>query len=373
MEKDNFKEALVSLMVKDDPEEWKKLLKSNDIKQFVLSLERPVNLSYLHFIREGLEDNLTLKQIKVMENLYPSERQIIKKAFLEKKPEEDIILVAKSGLYEEDMKAICSVMDKGKTKGLIKIFDDCYYARDQREQIIMGIQQDLSINKVKLYAMGNFSANSMGNIRKLLVAGYPVKKVKLLLNENFDTDCIRVLADAIRDDLSYAKLKTMANPDYEFYKMEEIKSCYDLGMSLEQVSKYLELEYYQIEGIMECYTGKYPKGFEKYCINSDFSGDQLGAIKIAYAKGLLDSQIELFAKPKYSAEAMNLMIKYICDGFTEPQLNLIISAAEEPKKMNKIAQAFYKGLGIEAVNEILNSSAKQDIQDKQELLNMISN
>lgn len=352
------KEILADLMAEDNFNSWMKLLKRDDVKNYILSLDTDqIFRGDMKFIRTCIRKKIKFEHINLMLSYTEDTRDAILEAFLRNYYDQDVELILKSGLGAYRVELLCQLVEYEKTKELIPILKRDFTI-EQINQICLGVKESLDIKQIKLYAKPEIPAPSMKLIRILLQEKYPLNKIKLLGSGKLKYHTVSKLYTLVKKGISYDELKVLANPDCSIHAIDAMVDCLDKGMKLDDVRKIAHLEYYQIQAILHAYVLKYPAWFKEYCMDTRYSKEQFEQIWRAYTHGIEQSKIEIMANPEYSSEVMRMLTNCFKAHYTDEQINLLVSIAKDTDKFTEVVVAIFNGESEDRIKEIIDTVSK---------------
>ena len=352
------KEILADLMAEDNFNSWMRLLKRDDVKNYILSLDPDqIFRGDMKFIRNCIRKKIKFEHINLMLPYTEDTREIILEAFLKRYYDQDVELVLKSGLEDFKIEKLCELVENEKTKELIPVLKKDFSLL-QVYEIYSGVIDSLDIKQIKLYAKPDMTVPSMKKIRTLLKEKYPLNKIKLLANDKLHYHTIDKLYYLVKKGMPYEELKVLANPDCSIYAIDAMIDCFEKGMKLDEVKELAHLEYYQILGMLHAYVLKYPAWFKEYCKDIRYSKEQFEQIWRAYTHGIEQSKIEIMANPEYSYEVMKMFLNCFKANYTDEQINLLVSIAKNTDKFTEVGVAIFNGESEDHIKEIIDTVSK---------------
>lgn len=362
-------QKLANLMTKDDFNDWSKLLESSNIRKFIFELNASEFVTRdLTFIRKCIHEGRSFSNIKLMLALSPERREAIRKAFLTISSEEKVIYLMKSGLEAYKIDAICSVLGENVTYELIDLLKKDF-DKYQVGHICLGVTDGLSIKEIKVFAKEDFSCDLMNYLIDLLLKKHPINKIKLVANPALEMIQVEVLTQLIEAGVSYAKLKIVVDTiAYDRKKFYSMASCAKTNMTAKEMQEIITLSKNKINAIRDGFEKHLPASYKEYCMKLDLERDQFLALARAFESEIDESKIAMIAKPDYSDKFMHLFINCARQGFSNEQLTLLISAADDELKFEKLALAISEGKSSEELDSILKENFKTR---EKELLNKL--
>jgi hypothetical protein len=103
----------------------------------------------------------------------------------------------------------------------INFYANIEFNDKQMKEIRLGFEHGLSIEQIKIYAKPEFDYNVMNQIREALLKNIPEQIINFIIENGFDSIQIENIINGIENQLSLNEIKIYADPYFEGYDMEE--------------------------------------------------------------------------------------------------------------------------------------------------------
>ena len=239
----------IYLINKDNKNAWMKLLsKRPEIVNVLSSLPDGTDSRQFRVIRKAFRAGWSVEQMK---------------SFIE----------SYSGLGEKDFenRFIYENLLKKKQEGFYN------FSREQRNEIFEGLQNNLTVKQVEIYANVKLAYKQMREIRWALERGIDSDLVKCYAQPEFCVEQMREIFKGFNNGLNMSQVGIYAKSDIESRIMRRVRWLFEYGIDREEVL---------------------------VCIKDSLKYDQICEICMGFEFGLSKEQVEKYADPKYSAEEM---------------------------------------------------------------------
>jgi DNA-binding transcriptional MerR regulator len=170
----------------DDIEAWEKLLENKEIREFMREISKMnfKGFSQIRQIRYGLENGLTIEQVKMYVNpeFYAPRMEQIRLALEHHVSNEKVKIIANEKYEYEQMEQIRLGFENGLTIEQVGNYSDSFFSWQQMEQIRLGCEKHLSSEKLGMFSKLHFGRFQMAQIRMGFIKNLSKEQVKLYAN-----------------------------------------------------------------------------------------------------------------------------------------------------------------------------------------------
>lgn len=282
-------------------------------------------------------------------------------------------------LQVAEVESWCDIIKKRKddVKELFQHFEKMSYEFGiiQIQEIYYGLINDLSVDKILIYAKEEFSPMQMSRIRQDLENKIDPETVKMYANINFLPKQMEAISSCIVSGLKVEEFKRYIDSS-NVYCMQTYLNIWEAlrsGASHEEIAEYLKYkpEYFKVISHYLIRTRDH-KYIKRYC-RKNFSPGQLNKVlDYAYAKNFVGKdkltirQVDFLANPKFNIKQMEEIslgfapMRRLTDKILTPKLNfdevkLYAKPEYSYQKMNEIRKSLQSGLKIEQIQKYIDT------------------
>lgn len=192
----------------------------------------------------------------------------------------------------------------------------------------------------------------MEQIRTGFESGLSVEQVGVYAKPEFNEYQMREIRCGFNEGLSIEQVSVYAKPEFTCVQMSEIESGFKKGLSIEQISMYAKPEFYDYQMNQICRGFKNGLSMEQVSVYAkpEFNSNQMKLIEDGFRNKLSMEQVKAYAKPEFDPNQM----WEIENGLDEYKLSIEqVGTYAKPEfdfnQMFEIRRGFINGLSMEQV------------------------
>lgn len=192
----------------------------------------------------------------------------------------------------------------------------------------------------------------MEQIRTGFESGLSVEQVSVYAKPEFNEYQMREIRCGFNEGLSIEQVSVYAKPEFTCVQMSEIESGFKKGLSIEQISMYAKPEFYDYQMNQICRGFKNGLSMEQVSVYAkpEFNSNQMKLIEDGFRNKLSMEQVKAYAKPEFDPNQM----WEIENGLDEYKLSIEqVGTYAKPElgvlQMEELKDALRSGLSMEQV------------------------